>query len=221
MTKSSAFAFSVGSVSERSLGRVESCIRCPHRCYSIATFNGQIHSIRKIRHGDLQNSGNLVSGSTGGIGCKCTRIEPINVCSRFGDVAICVLGSMGTRHRERMKNWLTSMGHIFISSNAGALSAQLVSALISRRHNIIFGIKSALRDVQGNFVVLALAQEKVYVALSTSSSGLWVHKGRNRVVVCGSKNNSGQCFGHASRLNPGEIFVLEKGHIKPIERFVR
>jgi len=217
MPKSRIFAFSVLASAPERPKVVSSCLNCSCRCFSLAAFNGRMRSV------DGNSScGKLILEATEGVGCGGVRKMPVSIHSRFGKFAMCILGKICDSERERITKWLTSMGHVFSFKDSHNETVQLVSTLMARREDVIFGMKSVLRDVRGDFALFVLIDGKIYVALSSGEPPeLWAHTGRDATVVCGARQNGARCFGHISKLQPGEIFVLTNGGIKLVDRFVR
>lgn len=147
---------------------------------------------------------------TEGIGYCGVSPEPLDMFSKFGEVAVCFSGNI--INKKKLLNWFVKSGHVFMR---GKTDAELFFNLMARGENIFDGFRIANRDVNGAIAFLILSSDGIYAAVSPDSHWPMIIGKRDGGAIIASESGGFSNLGFSIDrvLKPGEVIRMKNGKI--------
>ena len=154
-----------------------------------------------------------------GVGCVSGYRQPISELSKSGGYILTFDGNI-INHGELKEN-LLKQGVSFSGyrSPEEVSDIVLVSKVISSEIDFAFGIRKLVKLIQGDFAIVALTTEGIYVARGWGRKPLILGKKENSFAVSSesiSFENTG--FEIVRDVEPGEIILINSNEIKTIDK---
>ena len=187
--------------------------------YDGKNFRRAIHNIQnspfrtKFERDITEFSGKM------GIGCiSDLDPQPVLVCGAWGSFAVVTVGNILNQEALVRMILEENRGHFFELSGGRISSTELVASLITKKDNLLDGIRHAQDLIEGSMSLLVLTPEGVYAARDTH--------GRTPILIghkdgayCASFENFGYFnigYRDYSELAPGEIVKITADRVESL-----